>query len=230
MLKRIGILGGISPASTLEYYRRLVDGYYQRQGDYYYPEIIYSLDFQRFSDYEDTNAMAPYIAYIADGLNRLEQAGADVLLMAANSPHSVFAEVSAQVETPILSIVTATARAAATAQLNNVLLLGIDYTMRADFYPREFKQHGIEMVVPSAAHRTEVNRIIFDELSIHLFKEGSRQTLLDIISGYQVDGVIVGCTELPLILKQDNSNVPLLDTIDLHINAALDHVLGDASD
>jgi len=227
MTKRIGILGGISPASTLEYYRRLVDGYYQRRGDYYYPEIlIYSLDFQRFSDYEDTGAMEPYIKYIVEGLQRLEKAGAEVLLMAANSPHAVYDVVNEQVDTPIISIVRAAADEAVRLNLKNAILLGIDFTMRSDFYPNVFNQAGISMTVPEEDHRREINRIIFEELSINLFKEESRHTLLDIIGSYSADGVVLGCTELPLILKQGDCRMPLLDTIDLHINAVLNDVLG----
>ncbi len=227
MAKRIGILGGIGPASTGEYYQRLIDSYYQRRGDYYYPEIIiYSLDFQRFTDYENSDRPR-YIAEIVHGVQALERAGADFVAFAANSPHSVFAEVSAETTVPLLSIVEVTAQEAVRRDLSCALLLGIQHTMQSSFYQAEFEKHGIPVITPDQTEQQEINRIIFDELTLHQFKPATKQWLIDTILRYEVDGVILGCTELPLILAQKDLPIGVLDTLGLHVNAILDEALTD---
>lgn len=226
-MKRIGILGGISHESTAVYYQRLHAEYFARRQDYYYPEVIvYSLNFQRFTDYEDRGEMEPYVAYILQGLAALQQAGADFALMAANSPHAVFPEVAAQTTLHLLSIVEVTARAAQARGRRRLLLLGIRFTMQATFYADVCAQYNIEVITPSAGEQDEINRIIFEELVVGDFRAASRQSLLDIIDRYPVDGVILGCTELPLILRATDTTTPLLDTLTLHVNAAIDYALG----
>lgn len=226
MAKTIGILGGISPASTAQYYRAIIDLYYQRKQDYYYPEIvIYSLDFQRFTDFEDNQDTEGYIAEILKGIHALERAGADFVLMAANSPHAVYPQLAAAIDVPLLSIVEVTAKETKALGLKKVLLLGIAFTMESSFYQDTFRDHGLTVIVPNADHRREVNAIIFDQLVLNQFLDSTRQRLLEIIDAYDVDGVILGCTELPLILKQSDSPLALLDTLHLHAAAALDYAL-----
>jgi aspartate racemase len=226
MVKRIGILGGISAESTLEYYSRLTRGYFERRGDASYPEIvIYSLNFQRFTDLENNGDRAGYIAEIMTGINGLEQAGADFILMAANSPHAVFDEIEAQANVPLLSIVKVTAAAAKSQGLNKLLLLGIKFTMQSSFYQDTCRQLELEVITPSEPEQDKINRIIFDELTRGIFTGTSRARLLAIMRQYPIDGVILGCTELPLLLKRQDTSVVLLDTLDLHVQAALDYAL-----
>lgn len=226
MTKRIGILGGISAESTAEYYRRLILKYFGRQGDYYYPEIvIFSLNFQRFTDLEESGDRANYVDEIMTGIRALEDAGADLLIMAANSPHAVFDEVQARTRVPMISIVEVTAREAKELGLSRLLLLGIKFTMGSDFYQRTCGALGIEVLVPSDEEQDEINAIIFDQLARGLFEPSTREKLLEIIRRYPVDGVILGCTELPLILQQEHASIPLLDTLDLHTEAALEFAL-----
>ena len=226
MTKRIGILGGISAESTIEYYSRMVKKYFERRRDYYYPEIvIFSLNFQRFTDFENSGDRDGYVGEIMTGIRTLEDAQADFILMAANSPHAVFDEVEARATVPMISIVQVTARRAARQGLKRLLLLGIKFTMQSSFYREACSELGIDVVVPSAAEHDEINHIIFEELARGIFKPETRERLLDMISRYPVDGVILGCTELPLILKQEDTSVPLLDTLDLHTEAALDYAL-----
>ena len=226
MAKRIGILGGISAASTVEYYRRLIDKSYQRRGDHYTPEIvIYSLDFQRFTDLEDGDDRDGYVEEIMKGIRGLEAAGVDFGLMAANSPHAVFDQVAARAAVPMISIVQVTACSAQRRGLNRLLLLGIRFTMRSAFYPEACAELGIDVAVPSLEEQDEINDIIFAELARSVFRPESKARLLDIIARYPVDGVILGCTELPLILYQEDTPVVLLDTLDLHVETALDYAL-----
>ena len=225
-MKRIGILGGISHESTAVYYQRLHAEYFARRQDYYYPEVIvYSLNFQKFTDYEDRGEMEPYVEYILQGLDALQRAGADFALMAANSPHAVFPQVAAQTTLPLLSIVEVTAKAAQARNLRRLLLLGIRFTMQATFYADVCARYGIDVITPDADEQNIINRIIFEELVVGNFRAESRQLLLRIIEQYAVDGVILGCTELPLLLRASDTTTPLLDTLTLHVKAAVDYAL-----
>jgi aspartate racemase len=225
-MKRIGILGGISHESTAVYYQRLHAEYFARRQDYYYPEVIvYSLNFQRFTDYEDRGEMGPYVEYILQGLDALQRAGADFALMAANSPHAVFPQVAAQTTLQLLSIVEVTAQAAQVRGLRRLLLLGIRFTMQATFYADVCARYGIDVITPDTDEQNIINRIIFEELVVGNFRAESRQLLLRIIEQYAVDGVILGCTELPLLLRASDTTTPLLDTLTLHVKAAVDYAL-----
>ena len=225
-MKRIGILGGISHESTAVYYQRLHAEYFARRQDYYYPEVIvYSLNFQKFTDYEDRGELEPYVEYILQGLDALQRAGADFALMAANSPHAVFPQVAAQTTLPLLSIVEVTAQAAQARGLRRLLLLGIRFTMQATFYADVCARYGIDVITPDADEQNIIDRIIFEELVVGNFRAESRQLLLRIIEQYPVDGVILGCTELPLLLRASDTTTPLLDTLTLHVKATVDYAL-----
>ena len=225
-MKKIGILGGISPESTLAYYDQLVKRYYARYSNCYYPEIIiYSLNFQRFTDFENSGDKAAYIAEIMAGITALEKAGADFILMAANSPHAVFNEVESLATVPLLSIVAVTADHAQHQGLRRLLLTGIKFTMQASFYPAACEARNIQVSTPAEPEQTEINRIIFEELTLGIFKPESKARLLEIIHNYQIDGVILGCTELPLILKPEDTPLKLLNTLALHVEAALDYAV-----
>jgi aspartate racemase len=226
MAKRIGILGGISHESTAVYYTRLHHKFYEKYGNHYYPEVvIYSLDFQKFTDMEDQNRTADYIDYILSGIVGLHKAGAEFALMSANSPHAVFSEVSARSPLPMLSIVDATLHRAEELGLKKLLLLGIRFTMQGNFYAGAGLDRGIEVMTPTEADQVCVNELIFNELVMGEIKKSSRATLVDLISGYEVSGVILGCTELPLLLRGEDCDLPLLDTMDLHVEAALDYAV-----
>lgn len=226
MPKVIGILGGISPVSTIRYYERIIELYYQRKQDYHYPEVaIYSLDFQHFTDLENRADRAQYIEEIVRGIRCLARSGADFAMMAANSPHAVFKEVASQVEIPLLSIVDVTAKKASNLQLERLLLLGIKFTMQSSFYRDAFQDYGIEVISPSPSHQDEIEAMVFEELVLNIIREETRDRLIEMIGCYQVDGVILGCTELPLILHQELVPIPVLDTLNLHVEAALDYAL-----
>jgi aspartate racemase len=226
MKKTIGILGGISAASTIQYYKGITNLYYERYQDYYYPEIIInSLDFQYFTDLENESRIEEYIDYIIKGIHALEKAGADVVIMAANSPHSVFEEVHQSAQVPMISIVESTAIKASEQQLKKVLLTGIKYTMQSHFYQNVFKKYSIEVITPTEDHQNVINSIIFNELAIHHFSTPSRDKLIHIINSNDVDGVILGCTELPLLISHEHCDIPVLDTLSLHIHATLEHAI-----
>ncbi|MCI1946455.1 aspartate/glutamate racemase family protein [Clostridium luticellarii] len=225
-MKKIGILGGISSASTIQYYKTILDMYYKKFSDYYYPEIIISsLNFQYFTDLENRHKTSEYINYIINGINSLQRSGADFVIMAANSPHSVFHSIKQQIDLPVLSIVDTAAEECSRLKLKKVLLTGIKYTMQSSFYQKGFESCGIEVLTPSEKHQDEINSIIFSELVLNRVTENARENFRKILSSYDVDGVILGCTELPLLLNQKDMKLPLIDTLKLHCKAALSYAL-----
>ncbi len=225
MSKRIGILGGISHESTARYYTLLHEKYHARRGDYHYPEVVvFSLDFQRFTDHENTDRDA-YIEYIMHGIRGLEAAGAEFIAMAANSPQTVYREVSEAAEVPMISIAEATAERAAELGVERVLLLGIKHTMQASFYREKLGERGVAVVTPDEREQDEINRIIFDELVVGVHNEESKERILEILAGCPVDAVILGCTELPLIIGEEDTALTVLDTVDIHVDTILDYAL-----
>ncbi len=224
--KKIGLLGGFSYASTLQYYSRLMELYYDKEHDYYYPElVIYSLDFQKFTDMEDERRMEDYKAYIRYGIDAVDRAGADFFAMTANSPHSVLDEIRPDLPLPVVSIVDAVADAVAEKGLKKVLLTGIRYTMQMNFYQKGLAKRGIETIVPSDEHKDEINDIIFGELVRDIIMDSTRERFKEIISSYEAEGVLLCCTELPLLLQQEHYDRPLFDSMELHVRAIMDYAL-----
>jgi len=225
-MKIIGILGGMSYESTIKYYDLILQKYYDRYHDYNYPEIlIYSLNFQKVIDYELGEDEGIYVDYLMTGIKSLQTGGVDFIVMAANSPHAVYDKLVQRSKVPILSIVEVTAKKAQQENLRKVLLLGIKFTMQASFYKEYFSNLGMDVITPSDLEQDIIDHIIFDELVIGKFTEESKDMLLKIINNYKVDGVILGCTELPLILQQNDINIKLLDTVEIHVEAALKYCL-----
>ena len=217
-MKRIGILGGMSYESTIKYY--------EKYGDYNYPEvIIFSLNFQKVIDYEHGDDKKVYIEYLMNGIKSLENAGVNFVIMSANSPHAFYEDLEILAKVPILSIVKATIEKALTENMKTLLLLGIKFTLQSTFYQEYSKKFGIKVITPSNQEQDEIDKIIFSELVIGLNKQESKNKLLEIMNSYKVDGVILGCTELALILNQNNTETELLDTIELHVEAAFNYYL-----
>ena len=225
-MKKIGILGGMSYESTIKYYDLLLQKYFDKNNDYNYPEIlIYSLNFQKVIDYELGNDTPKYVDYLMSGINSLQNGGVDFIIMAANSPHAVYDDLIQKTNLPILSIVEATAEKALKMGLNKLLLIGIKFTMQSSFYQRIFENSNMQVITPVDTEQDLIDQIIFDELVIGKFKNESKQKLLEIIHNYEVDGVILGCTELPLILHKNDTNIKLLDTIEIHVEATLNYAM-----
>jgi len=227
MRKRIGILGGIGPASTAEYYRVICAEYFRLHGDYYYPEILIdSLDPQRFTDFEDNDDMESYLEYIESSLQRLNAGKADFALLSANSPHAVFDKIVSRSPLPLLSIVDPAVREAQRLNRNRLLILGIKFTMQSGFYEDAFRKVNIDTITPALSEQNEINHLIFGKLAQGIVEVPVKERLLSIISDYDIDGVVLGCTELPLILKSEDCEVPLLNTLELHAKMALEIALG----
>jgi len=225
-MKKIGILGGMSYESTIKYYDLILQKYYDRYHDYNYPEIlIYSLNFQKVIDYELGTNEGIYVDYLMTGINSLQNGGVNFIVMAANSPHAVYDKLVQRSKVPILSIVEVTATEAKRKNLRKLLLLGIKFTMQSSFYKDCFAKSDMEVITPLDSEQDIINKIIFDELVIGKFTQESKEMLLKIVNNYDVDGVILGCTELPLILQQNDTDVLLLDTVEIHVEAALKYCI-----
>jgi aspartate racemase len=231
MHKRIGILGGMSPESTVAYYEYITRTYTERFGDYGYPEIlIYSVSFQSYVDWPNQDRWD----LVADGLSQAAQklvaAGADVILIATNTMHLVFDEVQARVEVPMLSLLEATAEAIQRRGLSTVGLLGTRFTMEKSFYQDALAGHGITTVVPDAGDRAYVNRVIYDELVAGQIRDESRAGYLSIIrklAEQGAQGIVLGCTEIPLLVDEASAGIPLFDTTQIHAEAALNYAIKD---
>ncbi len=233
MYKRIGILGGMTPESTLTYYQHIVRRYQQRFGDHGYPEIvIYSVSFQQFEDWMEAGQWDDIAAALAEGLKRLHAAGADVGVIATNTMHLLFDRLERDSPLPLLSIVDATARAIQRAGLATVGLLGTRFTMEKPFYVERLARHGIAALVPDAADREDVHRVIMKELSLGVLRDDSRKRYLRVIDALAergAQGIVLGCTEIPLLVRSEHTRIPLFDTTTLHAEEALAWAIGEAA-
>lgn len=230
MHKRIGILGGMTPESTVTYYLHVVRTWQQRHHDHRYPEIVvYSESFQRFEDWMEAGEWEAIAGALAEGLQRLAAAGADFAVIATNTMHLLFDRLQAGSPIPLLSIVDATAAGVRRAGLSKVGLLGTRFTMEKPFYAEGLARHGIATIVPPDGERLEVHRIIMEELAMGVLRQPSRDRYLEIIGGLTArgaEGIVLGCTEIPLLVTAAHTPVPLFDTAVLHAEAALEYTVG----
>jgi aspartate racemase len=229
MPKRIGIIGGLSPESTVEYYLHLTHTYTQRFGTAAYPEvIIYSVSFQSYADWPAQGRWDLVARGLGEAARKLEAAGADFIVISANTMHMVVNEVRLAVHIPVLSLLDVVAGAVDERGFKTVGLLGTRYTMEQAFFPKALSARGIRTLVPEGEERQYINRVIYDELVKGIIKPESRQGFIEIIQrlGQRgAEGVILGCTEIPLLVSEADSWLPLFNTTTLHAEAALEYAL-----
>jgi aspartate racemase len=226
----LGIIGGIAPESTIQYYRLIVAAYREQRGDGTYPAIIInSIDLKRLLDLAAAERLAELTEYLLRELERLARAGADVALFASNTPHLVFEEVRRHAPIPLISIVEAACAAAEAQGLTRVGLLGTRFTMEARFYPDVFARAGITVVSPDADERRWVHERYVTELIPAIFRAETRERMLALVAQMKtrdrIEGVVLGGTELPLLLRDAGGGVPLLDTTRIHAEQAVAHLL-----
>jgi aspartate racemase len=229
--KTIGILGGMSPESTVAYYEYITRTYTERYGDYGYPEVlIYSVSFQPYVDWPNEDRWDLVARGLSDAGRKLVAAGADFLLIATNTMHIVFDDVQASVEVPMLSLLDAVAGAIQARGIETVGLLGTRFTMEKTFYQDALARQGITVLVPGAQDRAYVNAVIYDELVAGQLRDESRDGYVNVIGRLARRGaaaVILGCTEIPLLVSGEDAGLPLLDTTTIHAEAALNYALGE---
>ena len=222
-MARVGLVGGLGPESTIDYYERIIEVWQRHEPGSAPGILIDSLDVQQAIRLVSGDHEA-LIAYLAASVHRLAAAGADFVAMTANTPHLVFDDVASRSPVPLLSIVQSCAAAAQRQGLRRLALLGTRFTMEASFYPEVCARFGIDVVVPDVEDRAWVHERYLGELLKGEFKSGTRDAFIELVGrlGDQtaVDGVILGGTELPLLLPGDTvAGLPALDTTALHVEA-----------
>jgi aspartate racemase len=230
-MKTVGILGGIGPESTVEYYRRMIAVYRERRRDGSYPSIlINSIDLKRLLDLVEAKDHEGLVGYLAGGIRALARAGAELALMAANTPHIVFEGVRRKSPIPMISIVEAARDAASSLGLHRPGLFGTRFTMQGGFYQEIFAGAGMTIVVPSEDEQAVIHEKYMNELVKGVFLAETRERLEAIAGDLKartgMDGLILGGTELPLILRDPTIHgTPVLDTTRIHVNAAMEQLL-----
>lgn len=229
-MKTVGIVGGIGPESTIEYYRFIIEGYSQRQPDGSYPLIIInSVDLDRLVAWINADEMESFTDYLVAAIESLAHAGADFAVLAANTAHVVFDQIRKRSALPLISIAEATCNKARAMGLQRPGLLGTRFTMQARFYPEVFARAGLTIVTPNEAEQSLIHEKYFSELLKNVFLPKTREQLLTIVEQMRkrehIDGLILGGTELPLILRRDeHDGLPFLDTTKIHVAAIVDEI------
>jgi len=230
-MKTVGIIGGIGPESTIEYYRLIIASYRERKRDGSYPSIlINSIDMTKMLDLIGASDLAKVTEYLLAEVEKLERTGADFGALASNTPHIVFDEIRRRSSLPLISIVEATCEAAHALGLKRVGLFGTRFTMQARFYPDVFSMKGISLAVPEQEDQAYIHEKYFSELVYGIFLPETRDRLLAIVDRMKeregMQGLILGGTELPLILKDAvYKGIPFLDTTKLHVERIVAQLL-----
>ncbi|MCB2172485.1 aspartate/glutamate racemase family protein [archaeon] len=229
MYKKIGILGGLTPESTITYYMHIVHRYHELYGDHGYPEtIIVGVSFQQYEDWMMKEDWDSIEKALLEGLKTLKRAGADFAVIATNTMHILFEKLQKQIDMPLISIVDATAEAIKAEGFKKVGLIGTQFSMTKPFYREGLKKQGIEVVTPNKEDRDYIVKVIFEELSIGKLTEESRKGYLKIIDKLVeqgAEGIVLGCTEIPLLIRQKDTDIKVFDTATVHAEKALQYAI-----
>ncbi len=221
MAKTLGLIGGTGPESTIEYYRLLI-AKYREQADGNSPSlIINSVNLKNMIEWMTAGELEKVTDYLSDAIDKLRLAGADLAALTANTPHIVFDELQARSELPLISIVEAACDNVQELNLQTVALFGTRFTMQAPFYPKVFSRSDVKLVLPNDEEQNYIHEIYMGELLKDVFRPETRGRLLAIADAMKsrdgIDAVILGGTELPLLLRDEQHNgMPLLDTTRIH--------------
>ncbi|MBV8389891.1 MAG: aspartate/glutamate racemase family protein [Mucilaginibacter sp.] len=230
-MKILGLIGGISWVSTIDYYRMINQGINQKLGDLNFAEcIIHSFNYQdikRNNDAEDWDNTLRMLTKA--GLN-MKNSGAQAIVLCANTMHMIADQLEQNVQLPLIHIATSTANSISERGLKKVGLLGTKFTMERPFFRDKLTRQGIEVVIPDDNERDFIHYSIFEELGRNLFKAETKQFYLNVmhkLAGQGAEGIIMGCTEIPLLIGQDDIDIPLFDTTQIHSEAAVAFALND---
>jgi len=231
-MKTIGLVGGMSWESTLEYYRIINETVKEKLGGFHSGQIVlYSVDFAAIEDLQQRGEWDRMAEILVEAFLRIEAAGADFGLLCTNTMHKVFDEIRKNVRIPLVHIADVTGRAITARGLRRVGLLGTRFTMEQDFYKGKLtSDYGIDVLIPGEEERLAIHTIVYNELCLGQVKDASRETFKKIIARLEdrgAQGIVLGCTEIPLLVKQKDYLLPLFDTTDLHARAAVDLALRD---
>ena len=224
-MNTVGIIGGLSPQSTMTYYTGINEGVRARLGGRHNAKIIInSLDFGEFTSLKEKGDWVTQSSLLCEAACSLEKAGADFIVLATNTMHKMADDITSSVNIPFLHLADATAHEINKQGLEKIALLGTRYTMEQEFYKGRLEHFGLEALVPTGDDLEDVHRIIYDELCSNIVLDESRVRYVEIIRklGQQgAQGVILGCTEIGMLIKQSDIDIPCFDTTEIHIQAAL---------
>jgi aspartate racemase len=231
-MKIIGLLGGLGPESTKQYYEELVNLYLERSKGQYPEIIIYSVNMEQCRSYLEKDDLHSLTGLLSDAVHSLVSAGADFVAMASNSPHIVFNELQRKAKVPMISIVEESAGYASRVSKNRKAgLLGTRFTMQAGFFHDTFRKYGIELYVPSEEDQHYIHEKIFSELAAGQVKRETKKRFYDIVDSMvkdtSMDSLILGCTELPLVFDRPSDTVNYINNNEIHINSIMDYCLRD---
>jgi aspartate racemase len=230
-MKTLGIIGGLGPESTIDYYRLIIETYRERtRDDSYPPMIISSIDLQKMIRLMEAQDYATVADVMVAEIEKLARAGAEFGLISSNTPHIVFDQIRERAAIPLISIVEATCEDARSQGLSKLGLFGSGFTMKARFYPDIFSRKGIAVVMPEPDEQAYIHEKYMGELVKGIFLPETRARLLEIVDRMKrqngIQGLILGGTELPLILRNaPDCGIPFLDTARIHVNAAVQELL-----
>ncbi|XRG76928.1 aspartate/glutamate racemase family protein [Rossellomorea sp. GAMAL-10_SWC] len=230
-MKTIGLIGGMSWESSLLYYQIMNERVKEKLGGHHSAKsLLYSVDFQEIKTLQFEDRWDELTKIMIDIAKKLETSGADCLVICTNTMHKMAKEVEETVKIPLLHIADATAKEIVNNGIKKVALLGTAYTMEHDFYKgRLIEQFGLDVIVPNEAERKRIHTIIYEELCLGIVKEESKQVYLNIIDHlieHAAEAVILGCTEITMLISQENCRIPVFDTTRIHAESAVDFALG----
>ncbi|MDN4074426.1 aspartate/glutamate racemase family protein [Fictibacillus terranigra] len=219
-MKTIGLIGGMSWESSIEYYRIINEDVKNKLGGLHSAKcILYSIDFEEMERYQAAGDWQRAGTLLGDVAQSLEKGGADFIVLCTNTMHKVIKDIERKISVPVLHIADATANQIQQAKIKKIGLLGTKYTMEKDFYKSRIESYGIEVLVPSKEDRDAVNKIIYEELCIGKIRKASKDYYKKVIQSLVdngAEGIILGCTEIGLLVKREDSEVPLFDTTLIH--------------
>ncbi|GLC90408.1 aspartate/glutamate racemase family protein [Lysinibacillus piscis] len=225
-MKTIGLIGGMSWESSAQYYKIMNEEVKRRLGGLHSAQcILASVDFEQIERFQKLGQWDEAGALLATVASNLEKAGADFIIICTNTMHKVVTIIEAAISIPILHIADATAYEIKRSKLRKIGLLGTKYTMEQDFYKERVQQHQIDIVIPNETSRIEVNRIIFDELCLGETKATSKAYYLQVIDELiqqGAEGIILGCTEIGLLVNMQDIDIPVFDTTIIHAISAVE--------
>ncbi|MGN7437121.1 MAG: aspartate/glutamate racemase family protein [Alcanivorax sp.] len=224
-MKTVGIIGGLSPESTILYYQGINQGVRARLGGHHAGRVLIdSLDFGEFVALKEKGDWETQSKLLCNAARNLEKGGADFIILATNTMHKMAEDITASVSIPFLHLADATADQIIADEINTVALLGTRYTMELDFYKGRLESKGIDVLIPDDQGRADVHNIIYDELCNGKVSDRSRARYIEIINQLRdqgAQGVILGCTEIGMLIKASDLDIQVFDTTEIHIQAAL---------
>lgn len=223
-LKTIGLIGGMSWESTVTYYKIINETVKEKLGGLHSAKcILYSVDFQEIEECQANGNWEKSGEILGEAANNLEKAGADFIVICTNTMHKVVNQIKEKISIPILHIAEMTAEKILEKGLKNIALLGTKYTMEQDFYKSKLIEKGINVIIPDKNDVEIINKVIYNELCLGIINSNSKKKFLEIVDKLRnkgAEGIILGCTEIGLLIKNEDTDVPLFDTAIIHAEQA----------